>query len=50
MFYTLFKEAYIGIGIFYKENEDMEKIDNSYNPEIVYYLFGVIIHYANTNS
>jgi hypothetical protein len=32
-FYTLSKEAYIGMEMFYKENEDIEKMDNSYHPE-----------------
>ena len=37
-FYTPSKEAYIGMGLFYKENEDMKKFHNLYHPEMVDYL------------
>ncbi|MEI8614849.1 TipAS antibiotic-recognition domain-containing protein [Shewanella sp. PP-He15 brown] len=45
-FYTPSKEAYIGMGIFYKENEDMKKFHNSYHPKMVDYLGDAIVHYA----
>ena len=48
-FYTPSKEAYIGMGIFYKDNEDMKKFHNSYHPEMVEYLGDAIVHYANNN-
>ena len=48
-FYTPSKEAYIGMGIFYKDNEDMKKFHNSYHPEMVEYLGDAIVHYAGNN-
>jgi len=48
-FYTPSKEAYIGMGIFYKENEDMKKFHNSYHPKMADYLGDAIVHYAGTN-
>lgn len=48
-FYTPSKEAYIGMGIFYKENEDMKKFHNSYHPKMVDYLGDAIVYYAINN-
>ena len=48
-FYTPSKEAYIGMAIFYKEDEDMRKFHNSYHPEMVEYLGDAIVHYASSN-
>ncbi len=48
-FYTPSKQAYIGMGIFYKENEDMKKFHNSYHPEIVDYLGDAMVQYADHN-
>lgn len=48
-FYTPSKEAYIGMGIFYKENENMKKFHNSYHPGMVDYLGDAIVHYADNN-
>ena len=48
-FYTPSKEAYIGMGIFYKENAEMQKFHNSYHPELVDYLGDAIVHYAGHN-
>ncbi len=48
-FYTPSKEAYVGMGIFYKENEDMWKFHYSYHPEMVDYLGDAIYHYADSN-
>ncbi|XZG71278.1 TipAS antibiotic-recognition domain-containing protein [Chitinibacteraceae bacterium HSL-7] len=48
-FYIPSKEAYIGMGIFYKENEDMKKFHNSYHPEMVNYLGDAIVHYAGSH-
>uniref|UniRef100_UPI004048DBE0 TipAS antibiotic-recognition domain-containing protein n=1 Tax=Roseivirga sp. TaxID=1964215 RepID=UPI004048DBE0 len=48
-FYTPSKEAYIGMGMFYKENDDIKKFNNSYNPEMVKYLGDAIVHYAGSH-
>lgn len=48
-FYNPSKEAYIGMGIFYKENDDMKKFHNSYHPEMVNYLGDAIVHYAGSH-
>ncbi|WP_462153152.1 TipAS antibiotic-recognition domain-containing protein [Pseudoalteromonas xiamenensis] len=48
-FYIPSKEAYIGMAIFYKENEDMEKFHNSYHPEMVNYLGDAIVYYAGNH-
>ncbi|WP_428024037.1 TipAS antibiotic-recognition domain-containing protein [Arcobacter sp.] len=48
-FYIPSKEAYIGMGIFYKENEDMKKFHNSYHPKMVDYMGDAIVHYASNN-
>lgn len=45
-FYTPSKEAYIGMGLFYKDNEDMKNFHNSYHPNMVDYLGDAIVHYA----
>ena len=48
-FYTPSKEAYIGMGLFYKENEDMKNFHNSYHPEMVDYLGDAIVYYAGNS-
>lgn len=48
-FYTPSKEAYIGMSIFYNENEDMKKFHNSYHPKMVDYLGDAIVHYASNH-
>ena len=48
-FYTPSKEAYIGMGIFYKENEDMKKFHNAYHSGMVDYLGDAMVHYARKN-
>lgn len=48
-FYTPSKEAYIGMGIFYKENDDMKAFHNAYHPQMVDYLGDAMVHYANNN-
>jgi len=48
-FYIPSKKAYIGMGIFYKENDDMRKFHNAYHPAMVDYLGDAIVHYADNN-
>ncbi|QZA77435.1 TipAS antibiotic-recognition domain-containing protein [Deefgea tanakiae] len=46
-FYTPSKLAYIGMGIFYRENADMATFHNGYHPEMVNYLGDAMVVYAN---
>lgn len=48
-FYTPSKKAYIGMAIFYNQNEDMKKFHNSYHPAMVEYLGDAIVYYADNN-
>ena len=46
-FYTPSKLAYIGMGIFYRENADMATFHNAYHPEMVNYLGDAMVVYAD---
>ncbi len=48
-FYTPSKLAYIGMGIFYRENADMATFHNAYHPEMVNYLGDSMVVYAGQN-
>ncbi|ATC94805.1 TipAS antibiotic-recognition domain-containing protein [Pseudoalteromonas tunicata] len=48
-FYIPSKKAYIGMAIFYNQNEDMKKFHNSYHPAMVEYLGDAIVYYADNN-
>lgn len=45
-FYTPSKEAYIGMGIFYQENQDMKVFHNTYHPQMVNFLADSISEFA----
>jgi len=45
-FYTPSKEAYIGMALFYDENESMKSFHNSYHPRMVNFLGEAIHVYA----
>jgi len=46
-FYTPSKKAYIGMALFYRENEPMKNFHNGYHPEMVSYLGDAMAYYAN---
>jgi hypothetical protein len=46
-FYTPSKQAYIGISLFYEENEDMRNFHNAYHPAMVSFLGIAIQHYSH---
>jgi hypothetical protein len=48
-FYTPSREAYIGMGLFYKNNPDMMAFHNAYHPEMVDFLGEAIYIYAQRN-
>lgn len=48
-FYTPSKEAYIGMGLFYNDNEDMKKYHNTYHPKMVDFLLDAMTFYAKEN-
>ncbi|MBP2217055.1 TipAS antibiotic-recognition domain-containing protein [Arthrobacter sp. CAN_C5] len=45
-FYTPSKEAYIGMALFYRENEDMRMFHNGYHQDLVEFLVPAITTYA----
>jgi TipAS antibiotic-recognition domain len=45
-FYVPSCDAYIGLSLFYKENEDMAKFHNGYHPKMVDFLHEAIGFYA----
>lgn len=48
-FYTPSKQAYIGISLFYGENDDMRDFHNAYHPNMVNFLGTAIQHYSHCN-
>ncbi len=47
-FYVPTKEAYIGMALFYEENENMRDFHNSYHPRMVNFLGQAIYVYAQS--
>jgi hypothetical protein len=45
-FYTPSKEAYIGMALFYRENEDMRRFHNGYHEDMVEFLVEAITSFA----
>lgn len=48
-FYVPSKEAYIGMGLFYSENNDMKNFHNAYHPQMVAFLGDAMTVYAQEN-
>lgn len=48
-FYTPSKEAYIGMALFYHENENMMKFHNTYHPNMIDFLGDAMYVYADIN-
>lgn len=48
-FYAPTKQAYIGLGMFYRENADMRQFHNNYHPAMVDFLEMAIRSYALKN-
>lgn len=48
-FYKPSKRAYIGMSLFYAENDDMRNFHNSYHPGMVAFLAKAMPFYANEN-
>ena len=48
-FYVPSREAYIGLSLFYRENEAMAAFHNAYHPKMVDYLHEAIRFYASNN-
>lgn len=48
-FYSPSREAYIGIALFYQENQDMMAFHNAYHPRMVEFLGEAIYAYAQRN-
>lgn len=47
-FYRPSKEAYIGMSLFYCENQDMKIFHNAYHPDMVDFLRPAIRKFADT--
>ncbi|WP_428738799.1 TipAS antibiotic-recognition domain-containing protein [Sulfurimonas sp.] len=47
-FYRPSKKAYIGMGLFYNDNEDMKNYHNAYHPKMVEFLIDAIHYYSET--
>ncbi|KQV81137.1 TipAS antibiotic-recognition domain-containing protein [Rhizobacter sp. Root1221] len=45
-FYAPSKQAYIGLGLFYQENQDMKNFHNAYHPNMVDFLGEAMCVYA----
>ncbi len=45
-FYTPSREAYIGMALLYRENEDMLRFHNGYHPDMVEFLIKAITIFA----
>ena len=48
-FYVPTRDAYIGMSLFYRENEAMAKFHNSYHPRMVDFLQAAIGIYASSS-
>ena len=48
-FYSPSREAYIGMGLFYRDNPDMKAYHNAYHPKMVDFLGEAIYAYAQRN-
>jgi hypothetical protein len=48
-FYAPSKQAYIGMSLFYAENQDMANFHNSYHPDMVEFLAEAMPLYAHTS-
>lgn len=48
-FYVPSREAYIGMGLFYNDNNDMKNFHNAYHPNMVEFLGEAIYVYAQRN-
>lgn len=48
-FYAPSQKAYIGMGLFYKDNTDMNVFHNTYHPQMVEFLGEAIFIYAQRN-
>ncbi len=48
-FYAPSREAYIGMGLFYRDNPDMKAFHNAYHPKMVEFLGDAIYTYAQRN-
>ncbi len=46
-FYRPNKKAYIGLALFYDENQDMNTYHNAYHPKMTHFLGDAILCYAN---
>lgn len=48
-FYVPSREAYIGMGLFYRDNPDMKAFHNTYHPKMVDFMGEAIYAYAQHN-
>lgn len=48
-FFSPSREAYIGMGLFYRDNPDMKAFHNAYHPRMVDFLGEAIYAYAQHN-
>ncbi len=48
-FFKPTKKAYIGMSLFYQDNEDMKNFHNNYHPSMVKFLSDAIYSYAECN-
>lgn len=48
-FYVPSKKAYIGMGLYYQENPDMNAFHNAYHPDMAQFLSEAICIYAHHN-
>lgn len=48
-FYVPSRDAYVGMSVFYRENEAMAKFHNGYHPRMVEFLHTAIAIYASSN-
>ncbi len=48
-FYSPSREAYIGMGLFYRDNPDMKAFHNAYHPKMVDFVGEAIYAYAQRN-
>jgi hypothetical protein len=46
-FYAPSKQAYIGMSLFYNENQDMKDFHNAYDPKMVEFLAEAMLIYAH---
>ncbi len=48
-FYIPTKKAYIGMGLFYNDNNDMKEFHNTYHPKMAEFLGDAIYDYSENN-